>query len=151
MQYALPGQPVVMRPCLRDIPSLPSWMYCFLAYVVMGVPDQATRDKLAYAQLVIREAQRHDGNSWLEYDLVFRQQTAIDHTLRWNTLQPGIQAATLVGHTSGCSQLCIVPETRLPGRSLCPSTLQQPEEPTTHTAGGKTSQVYVKPKFQPRK
>ena len=102
-QYSLPG---IMRPRLRDVGNLPSWMYCFLAYVALRSGDSVTRDMLAYARLVIRESQRHGGNSWLEYDKVFRQQAAIDNSLRWNTLHPGIQAATLMGRSSGVGTFC---------------------------------------------
>ena len=90
--------PGILKPCLLDITTLPSWVYCFLAYTAIRSPDPATREMLAYARLVIRESQRHGGNGWLEYDRVFRQQAALDHTMRWNTLHPGIQAETLVGH-----------------------------------------------------
>ena len=40
---------------------------------------------LAYAHLKVREAQRHGGSGWLDYDRVFRQQEALDPSLRWNT------------------------------------------------------------------
>ena len=66
------------------------------------------RDMLAYACLMISEAQRHGGSSWLDYDWVFRQQSALDPLLRWNMLHPGIQAATLVGHTAGSTLLCSI-------------------------------------------
>ena len=91
----LPVLPGVMKPRLRDVSSLASWIYCFLAYAALRCPDQESRDRLEYARLIIREAQRQGGQVWLEYDKVFRQQAAIDPTLRWNSLQPAIQAATL--------------------------------------------------------
>ena len=37
---------------------------------------------LAYARLMVREAQRHGGLGWLDYDRVFRQQAALDPSLR---------------------------------------------------------------------
>ena len=83
-----------------------SWMYCFLAYIVMREPDPNIRDMLAYARLIIREALRHGGSGWLDYDRVFRQQAAIDHSLRWNSLHPGIQASTLIGHAPGTVVFC---------------------------------------------
>ena len=61
---------------------------------------------LAYARLIIREAQRHGGLGWLDYDRVFRQQSAIDDAMQWNTLHPGIQAATLLGQTPGQGTFC---------------------------------------------
>ncbi len=54
---------------------------------------------LVYARLIIREAQRHGRQGWLDYDKVFRQQAALDPSMRWNVLQPAIyiyiQASTL--------------------------------------------------------
>ena len=61
---------------------------------------------LAYACLIIREAQRHGGSGWLDYDRVFRQQAALDPSVKWNELHPGIQAATLVGRSSGLVPSC---------------------------------------------
>ena len=83
------------RPRLREITSLPSWLYCFLAYVAIRTNDHATRDQLAYARLLIRESQCHGGSGWLDYDRVFRQQVAIDSALQWNTLHAGLQASTI--------------------------------------------------------
>ena len=105
-QYSLPSLPGVLRPRMREVTSLASWMYCFLAYVAIRSVDPTTRDMLAYARLIIREAQRHGGSGWRDYDRVFRQQAAIDHSIQWNTLHPGIQAATLVGRGLGASILC---------------------------------------------
>jgi len=69
-----------------DVSCLPTWIYFFLGYMAILTPDQRTHDQLAYARLVIREAQRHGGNGWLDYNRVFRQQAAADPSRRWNTL-----------------------------------------------------------------
>lgn len=61
-QCPLQTLPGALKPRLRDVVSLPSWMYCFLAYVAIRSRDPATRDMLAYARLLIREAQRHGGS-----------------------------------------------------------------------------------------
>ena len=98
--HAFPSLPGMLRPRLREVTSLPSWIYCFLTYIAIRANDQGVRDMLAYAHLMVREAQRHGGSGWLDYDRVFRQQAALDPSLRWNTLHPGIQAATLVGRTA---------------------------------------------------
>ena len=94
------------RPRLREITSLPSWLYCFLAYVAIHTNDHATRDQLAYARLLIRESQRHGGGGWLDYDRVFRQQVAIDSALQWNTLHAGLQASTILGQRSSSGIFC---------------------------------------------
>ena len=55
---------------------------------------------VAYARLVIREAQRHGGVGWLDYNRVFRQQAALDSTMQWNT------AATLTGRMAKPGVFC---------------------------------------------
>ena len=108
-QYAcMPAMPVALKPRLRDVSMLPSWVYSFLAYIAIRTNDPATRDMLSYARLIVREAQRHSGTGWLDYDKVFRQQAAIDPSLPWNVLHPGIQAATLFGQapTGTMASMC---------------------------------------------
>ena len=61
---AVPG---MTRPRLCDVTTLPTWIHCFLAYVALRTRDPRTCDMLAYARLLIREAQRHPGNGWLDY------------------------------------------------------------------------------------
>ena len=55
---------------LREVLSLASWMYCFVAYVAIRTPGDLTCRMLAYARLIIREALRHGGTGWAEYDRV---------------------------------------------------------------------------------
>ena len=71
--------------------------------------SDVTRDMLAYCRLIIREALRHGGNGWQEYDRTFRRQAAIDPHLPWHTLHPGLQAATVLSNrgTSG-GTICII-------------------------------------------
>ena len=84
------------RPRLREVPSLISWVYCFSTYMAVRTSDPLTRDMLAYTRLIIREALRHGGNGWLDYDRVFRKHTAINPAQPWNVLLPSLQASTLV-------------------------------------------------------
>ena len=65
-----------LEPHFREVTSLSTWAYCFLAYVALQTDDHQVRDRLAYARLIIREAQRHRGVGWLDYDKVFWQQAA---------------------------------------------------------------------------
>ena len=104
----LPALPGMLKPRLREVSSLASWIYCFLAYVAIRAQDPTTRDMLAYARLLVREAQRHGGSGWLDYDWVFWQQAAIDRLLQWNTLHPGIQAAMMMGGGPGSGTFCIL-------------------------------------------
>ena len=64
--------PAAVRPRLREVGSPLVWIYCFLAYAALRTPDQATRNLLTYARLLMREALRHGGLGWLEYDRVFQ-------------------------------------------------------------------------------
>ena len=64
----LPGLPGVARPRLREVTSLTTWLYCFLSYMAIRTSDSRTFDQLSYAKLIIREAHRHGGGGWLEYD-----------------------------------------------------------------------------------
>ena len=116
-----PSTPAYLRPKLREVPSLSSWVYCFCAYIVVLTPDACTRELLAYCRLIIREARRHGGTCWQEYDRTFCCQAAIDTSLPCNVLVPGLQAATLLGNRSGppclfCG-LCREPDHHL---SVCP-------------------------------
>ena len=123
-QYPLPNLPGILKPCLREVTSLTSWMFTFLAYVAIWSDNAATHIMLA----------NHPGGTapwrdgWIPYDKVFRQQAAIDGTLLWNTLHHGIQATTLLGQAPGqwvfCT-LCGEPGHRAAGCAL--SYLQDPQ------------------------
>ena len=63
--------PASSRPQLCEVTSLPSWIYCFLTYLAVRSSDQATRERLIYAKLLVREALRHGGRGWLDYDRLF--------------------------------------------------------------------------------
>ena len=75
----LPALPGTMKPRLREVSSLASWLYCFLAYMALRCPDRETRDRLVYARLIIKEAQRHGGQGWLAYDKVFASMLHLTH------------------------------------------------------------------------
>ena len=127
----LAATPLPFRPRLREVPSLHSWMYCFAAYVAVRSSDPVTRELLAYSRLIIREALRHGGNGWQEYDRSFCRQAAIDSSIPWNTLVPGPQAATLVGSGTGAGVFCTLcrePDHSAPQCALSP--VQQPVLPT---------------------
>ena len=98
----------VLRTRQREVPSLVSWIYCFTAYVAVRTSDPLARDMLAYCRLLIREALRHGGQGWQEYDRTFRRQCEIDPSLAWNTLLPDLQAATMFGQQRGTGTYCIL-------------------------------------------
>lgn len=103
MTATLPALPAAMKPRLREVNTLASWLYCFLAYTALRCPDQELRDRMVYARLMKREAQRQGGQGWLEYDKAFRQHAALDPSLKWNVLNSDIKAGTLFNHSSHTS------------------------------------------------
>ena len=96
----------INRTKLREVPSLESWLYCFSAYMAVRTLDPLTRDMLAYARIIIREALRHRGSGWMEYDCIFRRQVAINPATPWNSLQPSLQAATILGQGIAAGVCC---------------------------------------------
>ena len=95
-----------LRPRLREVPSLISWVSCFTTYVAVRTQDSFTRDMLTYCRLVIREALMHGGQGWQEYDRNFRSQAAIDRSLRWSSLLPDLQASTTLGQRTTTGVHC---------------------------------------------
>lgn len=81
------------KPRLREIDSPLTWMSCFLAYAAVKTTDQATRNLLTYGCLVIREAQRHSGPGWLEYDRIFRQHAALSPSTVWHKVNRSLHAS----------------------------------------------------------
>ena len=102
-QHAFAGP---LKPRLREIQSPLTWVSSFLSYVAVLTPDPKTRDLLTYGRLVIREAQRHGGSGWAEYDKIFRQHAALDPAVKWNELSPSLHASTILSYRSGPSQCC---------------------------------------------
>ena len=94
------------RPQLRDIDSPLTWASCFLAYAAVRAPDDKTRNLLTYGRLVIREAQRHGGPGWLEYDRIFRQHAALSPSMIWHELNPSLHAATVLSYRAGPGRVC---------------------------------------------
>ena len=53
--------PVSSRPRVRDVTTLSTWIACFLTFFAAGTFDTVTRDHLAYAILIVKEATRYGG------------------------------------------------------------------------------------------
>ena len=94
------------KPRLREIQSPLTWVSCFLAYAAVLTSDVKTRNLLTYGRLVVREAQRHGGPGWQEYDKIFRQHAALDPSVQWNELNPSLHASTIMTYRSSNSQCC---------------------------------------------
>ena len=55
-------------PRLHYVSILAIWVYCFLGYIAILTTDPRTRDQLAYAELIIRVAQRRSGQCRMDND-----------------------------------------------------------------------------------
>ena len=99
--------PVSSRPSVREITSLPSWVCCFPTFPAVGTTDLVTKERLAYAILVVREGIKHGGQGWLGYNRLFYQQVALNPGLPWNVIHLVLQATTILGQqTSGSCTFC---------------------------------------------
>ena len=94
------------KPNLREVKSLLTWVYCFLAHVAISTPDAHTWDMLVHARLIIREARKLDGEGWRGYDSVFRANAAIAPSTLWTKLDSSLHAATLVANRTADGTFC---------------------------------------------
>ena len=125
----------VSRTRLREVPSLVSWLYCFNTYMAVRTSDSLTRNMLAYSRLIIREALRHGGTGWLDYDRIFRRQLAINPLMNWNALDPSLHAATILGQRSSTGVFCTLCQETDHSTSQCAlAPLQQQLRPSTSPA-----------------
>ena len=118
LEEVQPGSSVIhhslggARPRLREVSSITTWVYCFLYYCAIRTDDLYLRNLLVYARLLIREALRHGGTGWLEYDKIFRQQAAADPSVDWSALNPSLLASTILsarsGHFANCARRLII-------------------------------------------
>ena len=83
-------------------------MSCFLTYAAVRTGDVQTCNLLTYGRLVVREAQRHSGPGWLEYDRIFRQHAALSPSTVWNELNPSLHASTILSYRAGPGQVCSI-------------------------------------------
>ena len=100
----------------------------------MLTPDPVTCERLAYAILVVREAMHHEGQGWLDYDWLFQQQAATDSNLQWSLVHPGLQATTILSHSSGLGTFCNLSQECDHTTQQCAMTqLQQPSARNNQT------------------
>ena len=57
----------------QRVASLMTWVQCFVTYaaVVPEAHPHCMRDLMAYLRMIMREAQRHGGDGWRSYDVLF--------------------------------------------------------------------------------
>ena len=76
------------------------------AYVAVLTNDSRTRNLLTYGRLVVREAQRHSGPGWIEYDRIFRQHAALSPSTVWHELNPSLHTSTVLSYRAGPGKIC---------------------------------------------
>ena len=144
---AVPGMSAVhmlgaARPRFREVSSLASWCYCFLGYVAMRTADPSTRDHMAYARLIIEEAQRHGGLAWLDYMIApsGSRQPVHDPAMRWNTNSPSLQASTILGQKqAGQGSFCTLCREVDHSRAQCALVCLEPSAPSVSAASKVTT------------
>ena len=79
------NSPSSSRPRQREVTSILSWVSCFTTYlaVLSETHPELIKSQLAYLALMISETRRNDGDGWLTYDSIFRQNAAEDNTMVW--------------------------------------------------------------------
>ena len=85
------------RPQLWEVSSQLSLIQCFLLSMAIRTSDPLAREMMVYARVVLGDAQRHGGFGWIDYDRAARQQSAVDSTIPWNTLDPGLHSMFILG------------------------------------------------------
>jgi len=85
----------------REITNIVTWVSCFSTYVaiVAQTHPQRVRDMMAYMRLIVREAHKHGGSGWLQYDCIFRKNNQ-GPAASWDVLDPSL--LTIVAN-QGCS------------------------------------------------
>ena len=85
---------------LREIKNPLTWVYCFLSFIAAKTDFSATRELVAYAQIVVQLARKHGGVGWLAYDQHFRQQLAGGSGAMWNDINNSLMSATVLAPSS---------------------------------------------------
>ena len=91
---------VSSRPRVRDVTSLESWLCCFLSFLAVGTADLVTRERLAYAILIIRESLQHGGPAGCNTTDCFASRQQWTTLSRGMSSNPGLQATTTLAQRS---------------------------------------------------
>ena len=81
---------------MREINNPLTWVYCFLSFIAARTDCEATRNLVAYAQIVIQLTRKHGDSGWLVYDQHFRQQLAGGADLVWKYINNSLMSATVL-------------------------------------------------------
>ena len=85
---------ISLEPRDRNVTSLEPWLCCFLSFLAVVTTDSVLREIGLRHFDDLGVPLQHGGSSWLQYDRLFRKKDAVDHTLPWNVINPGLQAKT---------------------------------------------------------
>ena len=97
----------------------------------MRTTDEHTRNLLTYGRLVVREAQRHSGPGWLEYDRIFRQHAALSASTVWHEINPSLHASTILSYRAGPSRVCSICHEPDHTADACAMQVLQPAAPAS--------------------
>ena len=74
----------------KQISSIQQWVACFNTFITvvsMKRPEKV-RDLLAYSSIVVKASEEFEGTPWLEYDVRFRKEAAVDPSKSWAVVDP---------------------------------------------------------------
>ena len=93
---------------LRRISNLTTWVQCYASYaaIVADAHPLRVRDLFAYLRLIVREAQRHAGEGWRAYDVVFRKLAATYPTIPRGQPLPSLYSTSFTAAGSPAITFC---------------------------------------------
>ena len=106
--------PPNLRPNLREVPSLLTWVFCFAQYIAVLSESHPhlVRSRLAYMCLTVHEGRKNGGRGWAEYDALFQLHAAAakldedEANTDWARLEPSLHTSCLIGARDGEGVLC---------------------------------------------
>lgn len=116
IQDEFSATPQTIKPPLREVQSLTSWVCCMATYfAVLAAAGELRPDHLAYLRLIVHEATKYKGDGWRAYDATFRQNMAAGAPgLEWSRIDAGLHAISFQSMRAPtplvCCPLCLEPD-----------------------------------------
>ena len=85
-----------------------TWVQCFVTYaaVVAKAHPHRMRDLIAYLHMIVREAQRHGGDAWRSYNVLFRKIATPNSVIRWEQPLPSLYATSFLAARASAAASC---------------------------------------------
>ena len=92
----------------RWVNSLITWVQCFVTYATMVAEahPHRMRNLMAYLRMIVRQAQRHGGDGWRSYDVLFRKIAAANSALRWGQPLPSLYPTPFLAARASAAASC---------------------------------------------